>query len=227
MRDHSAQPREDVSIAGVVACGKRSTRGPSRSCVFCVDTWQSVVPVPGVLWRSCVGMSGVGPHRVCGRPGILHHQLQRNTTASSPRLGALAEYVLTHSGSITPRDIRQLQLPHPCRGTLWRPRLGRVRHVTALAVWPGGDGLCGFPPCLRPPGGGRARGRAGWRGGGTEAPRALPARTSDQGDTGNSVDAADARGPVISVPKPSVQACVRSWWCSCVACGGAAPTSVV
>ena len=56
----------------------------------------------------------------------------------------------------------------------------------------------------------------------------LPVRSSDQGDTGNSVDAADARGPVISVPKPSVQACVRPWrWSSCVAYGGAAPVSVV
>jgi len=180
MRDHSAQPREDVSIAGVVACGKRSTRGPSRSCVFCVDTWQSVVPVPGVLWMGCMGMGGVGPHRVCGRPGILHHQLQRNTTASSPRLGALAEYVLTHSGSITPRDIRQLQLPHPCRGTLWRPRLGRVGHVSGWRCGPEVTGFAASPLFAAP------RGRAGAGAGGLARgrdrgpPRCLP-RTSDQG----------------------------------------------
>jgi hypothetical protein len=113
MRDHSAQPRGDVPIAGVVACGKRSTRGPSRSCVFCVDTWQSVVPVPGVLWMGCVGMSGVGPHRVCGRPGILHHQLQRNTSTSSPWLGALAVDMLSLRQGITPRIICALPLSCP------------------------------------------------------------------------------------------------------------------
>ena len=137
----------------------------SVMCVLCghmaecgTGTWCIVEWTCGRCWSS--------PE--CGRPGILHHQLQRNTTASSPRLGALAEYVLTHSGSITPRDIRQLQLPHPCRGTLWRPRLGRVRHVTALAVCAARRRRVVRPPCLRPPGGGLGAGRGG---GGTEAPR--------------------------------------------------------
>ena len=133
----------------------------SVMCVLCGHMAECGTGTWCIVEWTC-GCERSWPSPVCGRPGILHHQLQRNTTASSPRLGALAEYVLTHSGSITPRDIRQLQLPHPCRGTLWRPRLGRVRHVTALAVWPGGDGLCGFPPVCGPPGaGGRGGGRAG------------------------------------------------------------------
>ena len=147
-------------------------------CVLCghmaecgTGTWCIVEWTCGRCWSS--------PE--CGRPGILHHQLQRNTTASSPRPGALAEYVLTHSGSITPRDIRQLLLPHPCRGTLWRPRLGRVRHVTALAVWPGGGRLCGPPLVCGPPGGRAGAGAGGLaRGRDRGPPRCVP-RTSDQG----------------------------------------------
>ena len=131
----------------------------SVMCVLCghmaecgTGTWCIVEWTCGRCWSS----------PVCGRPGILHHQLQRNTTASSPRLGALAEYVLTHSGSITPRDIRQLQLPHPCRGTLWRPRLGRVRHVTALAVYAARRRRVVRPPLFAaPPGAGWGRAGAG------------------------------------------------------------------
>ena len=111
MRDHSAQPRVAVSTAGVVACGKRSTRGPSRSCVFCVDTWQSVVPVPGVLWSGRVG--GVGPHRSVAAQGSC--TTSSNATPLHPQstLGALAVDMLSLRQGITPRTICALPLPCP------------------------------------------------------------------------------------------------------------------
>ena len=84
----------------------------SVMCVLCghmaecgTGTWCIVEGLCGYEW------SWSSP--VCGRPGILHHQLQRNTTASSPWLGALAVDMLSLRQGITPRIICVLPLPCP------------------------------------------------------------------------------------------------------------------
>jgi hypothetical protein len=198
----------------------------SVMCVLCghmaecgTGTWCIVDGLCGYEWSW--PSPGVWPPRDPAPPAPTQHH--RILTEAGSSCGVRAHPQRQHYPKRHPPAAATAPLP----GHVVASQAGTSGTRERLAVWPGGDGLCGFPPVCGPPGAGGRGGRAGWRGGGTEAPRALPARTSDQGDTGNSVDAADARGPVISVPKPSVQACVRSWWCSGVACGGAAPTSVV
>ena len=155
MRDHSAQPREDVSIAGVVACGKRSTRGPSRSCVFCVDTWQSVVPVPGVLWSGRVG--GVGPHR-CVALGSC--TASSSATPPHPHLGwELWRWTCSPSGRALPQGPSARSRCPALPGLLEACQAG-----TSAACESGSSELCqvGGPPVCGPPGaGGRGGGRAG------------------------------------------------------------------